>query len=495
MKKRYITSIALGALCLFLAMISFDHPSLQQREPASQSVMSDKRAFKDYQDVHSSGERTNYKINAKYDEKHQKVVGKLHVQVPNHEKNSREAMYFHLYPNAFRDWEFNEAAAPTKEGFIDVSNVRINDSAVKPKIDKTIMELDLEKPLPPGKKAEVTMDFALQIPQGAMRLNHVDRTAFLAQWYPMLAAYDEHGWHTDPYTVTGDPFYTHMADFSVSLQVPRGYHVISTAKDHDKPATTVTLSQKNVRDFAIVITKDYDVKRGSVGQTEVNVWYRESMSDVVDELFTAAKKGLAFFNEKFGEYRYSEIDVVLGETGYGIAGMEYPGLVTSLDRLSTRDGEMPAVNVVIHELAHQWWYGMVGNNQVKEPWLDEGLTTFSESLYMDEVAGQPERQFYKQVAANSEKVNQKKGLTVVQPLYSYPEQLYGLMVYARPAAMLWDLSEQIGQEQVIKILRTYFDRYNNKIATTDDFIQTAIETSEEDLRPFFDQWLYFRGDE
>lgn len=476
-----------------MVMIQFEDTTVSQTKPPHQSTMGHVSGKEAYRDVSSEKERTNYEIDAHYDEQTQKVTGTLHVQIPNHDTESRQELYFHLFPNAFRDWEYNEAAAPKKKGSIDVSNVTINGKAVKPFIQKTLMKLDLPELLPVGKKAEVVMDFTLQMPQGAMRLNYVDQTAFLAQWYPMLAAYDEQGWHTDPYTTVGDPFYSHLADFTVSLSVPKGYRVISTADDSEKLTPSVKLSQKNVRDFAVVITKDYNVKSGTVDGTEVNVWYQEQMDDVIDELFAAAKNGLSFFNDKFGKYPYAEIDVVLGETGYGIAGMEYPGLITSLDRLVTRDGEQAAVNVVVHELAHQWWYGIVGNNQPQEPWLDEGLTTFSESLFMSEVEGIPQKEIYERVAVNSDKVHEQKGLTVVEPLYAYPEQLYGLMVYARPAAMLWNLSEEIGQEQVVRIMRNYFDRYRYKTASTEDFIQTAIDTSGEDLRPFFDKWLYFKG--
>lgn len=494
MKKHFLISMTIGTICLLMAMVSLWHTSEPQEEQPSQFTMVSVSNKQDYKNVSSDHERNTYDIDAVYDEKSQTVTGKLRIQVPNHQADHWQKMYFHLFPNAFKNWEFNKAAAPETEGNIEVSAVKVNGNPVKPKIEKTLMKLDLPNPLPKGKKAEVEMDFSVQLPKGAMRLNHVDNTAFLAQWYPMLAAYDEEGWHTDPYTTIGDPFYTDMADFTVTMDVPRGYRVISTADDSgNTPASsTVTLKQQNVRDFAVVVTKDYKAKSGKVGNTDVNVWYREQMDDVVDELFAAAKKGLGFFNEKFGTYPYPEIDIVLGETGHGIAGMEYPGLVTSLDRVSTRKGEEPAVNVVVHELAHQWWYGMVGSNQVKEPWLDEGLTTFSESLYMSEIEERPVKQLYKQAAVSSEQVHLKKELTVVDPVYDYPEQLYALMVYARPAAMLWDLSEKIGQEKVLKIMHEYFERYRYRTATTDDFIEVANDVSGEDLRPFFDKWLYFK---
>lgn len=466
-----------------MAMVSLWNTAESLEEQPSRAAMGE------------STPRTAYRIHARYDDDKQMIHGDIQVEVPNGSNEPWQDMYFHLFPNAFRDWEFKKAAAPKTKGKMDVTNVSVNGIDVKPHVEKTLMKIDLPNPLPAHKKAVIEMDFNVQIPEGALRLNHVDRTVFLAQWYPMLAAHDDEGWHTDPYTAIGDPFYTQMADFTVTFEVPAGYRVISTADDRHNDrdiSSAITVSQQNVRDFAAVITKDYERKSGRVGDTKVNVWFRDSMADVVDELFAAATKGLEFFNRKFGTYPYPEIDVVLGETGHGIAGMEYPGLVTSLDRVVTQDGEEPAIHVVVHELAHQWWYAVVGNNQVQEPWLDEGLTTFSESLYMSEVEGRPERQLYEQAAVRSNQVHDQKGLTVVQPVYDYPEPLYALMVYARPAAMMWELSEQIGQDNVAKILNTYYKRFRNQIATTEDFIQVACEVSGEDLRPFFDQWLYFR---
>lgn len=492
--QKHIIAVTIGIFCLVMAAFSLWQTSQKQPvEQPNQSAMIDVSAVDDYKNIASSEQRTDYNIVVRYDAESQKIFGQMTVTIPNRQEETWSNLYFHLYPNVFREWEFNKASKPTSPGYLDVADVTVNGISIEPDIHKTLMQIKLPQPLPSQKVAEVDMAFTLQLPDGAMRLNHVDQTAFLAQWYPMLAAFDDDGWHTEPYSPTGDPFYTEMADFTVTFDVPPGYTVISSAEDEADYERKVTLSQQNIRDFAAVITKDYEKKTGNVGSTKVNLWYQDSMSDVVDELHAAAIKGMNFYNRHFGPYDYPEVDVVLGESGYGIAGMEYPGLVTSVDRITTREGEVPAVNVVVHELAHQWWYGMVGSNQAKEPWLDEGLTTYSESLLMD-MMGKLEPEVYKQVEKSSNKVHDKKGLTVVDPLYDYPDQLYGLMVYARPAAMMWALSEEIGQDQVLDILGTYFERYRNDIATTEDFIRVANEVSAQNLDAFFDKWLYFQDE-
>ncbi|SFJ08280.1 M1 family metallopeptidase [Thermoflavimicrobium dichotomicum] len=435
-----------------------------------------------------------YQMDVTYHPNQDLVTGHMVLTLPVTSTDSLKEIYFHLYPNVFQKWKYGDESKPTKPGNIQVSDVRANGTSVKESVKDTIMKVPLPKPVSKGQTVKVEMDFRLELPRGGTRLNTFKHTAFLAQWYPMLAVKDQEGWHTDPYTTTGDPFYSQMSDFEITFRLPHGYHVISTAKDSNtKYRSPVVLKQKNVRDFAAVITKDYQVVRGKQGNVEVNLWYLKGMEEVVKELHDAAVSGMKFYSEKFGPYPYEEIDVVLGETGYGIAGMEYPGLVTSIPLIPTDNGEKPAVNVVVHELAHQWWYGVVGNDQVKEPWLDEGLTTFSEFFYMQKMMKEDERELLKRAAKRTDEIHQAVGISSAESLYHYPESIYGMMVYIRPAAMMYDLIEQVGEEKVVEILRTYYQQYRFHTATTQDFIRTANEVTKKDLTPFFEKWLYFKG--
>ncbi|MFD1396928.1 M1 family metallopeptidase [Kroppenstedtia eburnea] len=437
-------------------------------------------------------ERPRYSIRAKYDDQTAKVTGDLSVKVPvTGEPMTR--LYFHLYPNAFANWKWGKESKPKQPGYLKVKNVKADGVKAIQQTKETLLEVRLPKPVQPGQSVQVKMDYELKLPKGGTRLNQYKNTAFLAQWYPMLAVKDKEGWHTDPYTTTGDPFYTRISDFEVTFEVPEGYRLITTASDSRDPVMKpVTLRQDRVRDFAAVISKDYEPVEGKAGEIQVNLWYLKGMEDVAQELHDAAVSGMEFFSKRFGPYPYKEVDVVLGETGYGIAGMEYPGLVTSVDKIPTRKGERPAVNVVAHELAHQWWYAVVGNNQVKEPWLDEGLTTFSEFLFMQEKMGEDERGLLVKAAERTDQIHKEKGVTSVESLYKYSDPIYGLMVYTRPAAMMWALMDELGKDQVMKILSTYYSRYRFQTATTEDFIRVANEVAGKDLQPFFDRWLFFK---
>ncbi len=142
-------------------------------------------------------------------------------------------------------------------------------------------------------------------------------------------------------------------------------------------------------------------------------------------LHDAAISSMKYFSEKFGPIPTREIDVVLGETGHGIAGMEYPGLVTSIPYVPTRDGQNQKSMWLPMNSAHQWWYGIVGNNQVKEPWLDEGLTTFSEMLFMAKQMGEDEQELLKWVVERSEEIFER-GITSGSPFISILTRSMGL---------------------------------------------------------------------
>lgn len=490
MKRRFF-SFSISFLLVVTAFVStFTNLSTESEplKPAT-SPKQEKKAPPDAVLV----DRPHYKIDATYDNQNDEVSGHMVVTLQETRAESQTEVYFHLYPNVFHKWKYGKESMPIRPGYIQVSNIKVDGKPVKQQVRDTILKVSLPKPLLNGQSARIEMDYRLHLPHGGTRLNTYKNTAFLAQWYPMLAVKDKEGWHTDPYTTTGDPFYSQMSDFEVTFRLPQGYRVISTGFDQSKEfRSPITIKQENVRDFVAVLTKDYQVIHGKAGDVHVNLWYLKGMEDVSQALHDAAVSGMNFYGEKFGKYPYKEVDVVLGETGYGIAGMEYPGLVTSIPRIATRHGEGPAINVVVHELAHQWWYGVVGNNQVKEPWLDEGLTTFSEFLYMQEKMKEDEKELLHRATLRTNEIHKAVGVTSVESLYKYPDSIYGLMVYIRPAAMMYSLMDQIGRDKVIEILKTYYEKYQYKTATTQDFIRVANEVAGRDLTPFFQEWLYFK---
>ncbi|SMP12239.1 Peptidase family M1 [Laceyella tengchongensis] len=486
--KHRLFSFGISLVMVAMAFAStYNH--IEQEKPATSAPAIHKPKATE---TPESGSRPSYRIDATYHPERDEVTAKMEVTVPNRQSETWREIYFHLYPNVFRKWKYGEESKPSKPGHIQVHQVKVNGQPVKEKLVRDeIMKVPLREPLTQSRTARITMDFTLRLPHGGTRLNTFKQTAFLAQWYPMMAVKDQGGWQVEPYTTVGDPFYTEISDFTVTFRMPKGYRLISTGRNADTTSSVVTVKQDRVRDFVAVLTKDYRKRSAKSGRIDVNLWYLPDMERSVKPLLEAAVQSMDFFGEIYGAYPYDEVDVVLGETGFGIAGMEYPGLITSIPTMATEKGIQPAVSVVAHELAHQWWYGVVGNNQAKEPWLDEGLTTFSEFLFMKEKMKSDEQEFLRRATQKTNEIHQAAGITCVDTLYSYPDMVYGLMVYIRPAAMMFELMDEIGRENVLKIMRAYYEQYQFKTATTQDFIRVANRTAGKELTPFFHKWLYF----
>ncbi|MFV9511041.1 M1 family metallopeptidase [Tepidibacillus sp. LV47] len=437
-----------------------------------------------------------YRLDIEYKEKEQMIIGQMELQYPNQTGNALNEIYFHLYPNAFKEWKWEKENKPKTIGYLTIKKAMIDGIEAYPHQNGTLLKLNFPKPLPKNKTANIEMEFELKLPTKGYRLSAINQSVFLAQWYPMLAVYDQQGWHLDPYTTIGDPFYTNVANFDIKLKLPKGYRVISTATDPPQEVNGqdyLFLAQENVRDFAIVITKEYEkITTHSKSGIKTNLWYLPDQQEVAPLLLGGAVYAMDFYEEYFGSYPMKEIDVVLGNSSFGIAGMEYPGLVTSDPLIKIGEQTRPALNVVAHELAHQWWYSTVGNDQVKEPWLDEGLTTFSEYLYSEKILNKTNlNSLMERIKTLTDQLAASQEISVLQPIYTFGD-LYGPFVYARPAAMLWSLRNQIGDEKMKQILHTYYQQYQYKIATTKDFIKIVNQITGKDMTPFFAEWLLIK---
>jgi len=439
----------------------------------------------------------NYQFDIEYQEQDQALRGKMEVTYVNQTGKPLNEIYFHLYPNAFQNWKWEKENKPQSDGFIRINKVTIDGIDTYPHQNGTLLKLNLPKPLNHNKIAKLQMDFYLKLPTKGLRLSAVNHTVFLAQWYPMLAVYDHNGWHLDPYTTIGDPFFSTIADFDIKIKIPEGYRVVSTAVDPDyqnkRQNHEIYLAQSSVRDFAMVLTKEYE-KISSITKQGIktNLWYLNNQQEVAPLLLGGAIEAMDFYHHYFGPYPMQEIDIVLGNSSFGIAGMEYPGLVTSDPSIKVREKTQPAIEVVAHELAHQWWYSTVGNDQVKEPWLDEGLTTFSEYLFNEKVLKKPNMNvMMNRIKSITDQMAATSKVSVVQSIYSFGD-LYGPFVYARPGAMLWNLKNQVGEENMMKIMQTYYKEFRFKVATTQDFIRIVNQVIGKDMSPFFREWLLMK---
>ena len=445
-----------------------------------------------------------YTIDAELDPTRNVVVGRQTVDFTNRTGQALEELYFHVYPNAFKrgsnsyyQRELKERAGvpdvdviyadPDDDAFLTVERVAYRDPLgveipLEFSVEDTLLAVKLREPLPDGESLELEFDFVydlMEAPPGsefaarwAIRSGHREGVYTIALWYPKLAAYDERGWHLEPYSYLGE-FYGDFGDYDVQITVPQEFAVGATgvlefeALSEEAGTKTLRFLAEGVHDFAWVASPRYRVEEVSLNGVLVRILTLD-----LPTLTPKVLRSLEFFSERFGPYAYPVLTAAQVTVG---GGMEYPGIV-----MIAGGSEYE----VSHEVAHQWWYGAVGNDEYDEAWLDEGFATYSQELYFLEALG------YSEALARSTWEFHEPGEPVLQPASEFPSlRVYAQAVYVKGAGVLWMLRGLLGAETFEQILREYYARYAFQNAKTSDFVRVAEEVGGWELDWFFDPWL------
>ncbi len=460
--------------------------------------------------LHDRG-RTKYYIDAVLYPEEGTVSGNLKVQYKNNEGVGLNSLYFHLYPNAFK--ERDRVPFPPEEmvraypngfspGHIDIKSLILDGEPVPFNIrgysyDK--LEIPLAEELRPGRSIGLDMEFIIQLPNSPGRFGYGENTYNLGNWYPILCVYDERGWNLEPYYALGDPFYSAVADYRVTIEVPEGYEVAATGERiktrQGEYGDIMDFKAENVRDFAWVASRDFRISERKVGDTRIYSYHYTKEGG--EEALDYAAVALNIFNEIFGEYPYKNLSVV--QADFFIGGMEYPRLVM-IDRNLYNSEDFDWLEIVtVHEVAHQWWYGLVGNDQVHDAWLDEGLTEYSTILYYykrfgDEVGKEKYRELITKGKYQIYKIlRDEEGIdeTIHRPLYEFGDWLeYDSLVYGKGAMMFHHMRERMGDETFFRVLKEYLQDNWLKNVEPETFRIKCEEVTGKSWKDFFDEWLY-----
>lgn len=201
-----------------------------------------------------------------------------------------------------------------------------------------------------------------------------------------------------------------------------------------------------------------------------------------------------FFNAKFGEYPYRDLCVVKSPFLFG--GMEYPGLVIVADNIESSDD---LAKVIVHEIAHQWWYGVVGNNEITEAWLDESLTEYSSLLFFEN--NSKYNMSYENLVEDAKNTYElyidvitSLGGTVDTRMndrvnnYS-SEYEYSYLIYVKGVVMLDDIRTEIGEKKMYKALQKYYKQNKFKIASSEDLLQSFRKVAGDKATSKFNNYL------
>ncbi|NCA66943.1 MAG: M1 family peptidase [Clostridia bacterium] len=355
--------------------------------------------------------------------------------------------------------------------------------------DMTILRINLQKPLSYKEKIIFNVTYSIYIPKIKHRLGYNDYVYNLANFYPIMCVYEDGGFTEYSYCKLGDPFYSEVASYKVTLTLPKNYVAAHTGNVEQVTETedtkTLQLEADNVRDFAICASPYFIMRTDTVGATAIKYYYVEESGAA--ERLEHIKSVLTAFNGYFCNYPYSTLTVV--KTPFAFGGMEYPQLVYISDSLTKTETDM----VITHELAHQWWYGLVGNDQIKYAWQDEALAEFSMLYYYKNNNPKLYKSYFDDSYDKYTRYASITGLTgntaaMDNILYDYDDYRYSANVYIKGMLMLASLYELEG-EALIAALSAYAKAYTYKTATPEDFVNTISVYFKCSQAAYFDAWL------
>lgn len=438
-----------------------------------------------------------------------KITAKETIEYVNHTESELSFLCLHLYPRAFREDALIKpytaltlaSCFPNGQSYgdIEITQVKVNDKQVDKEIvgeDEDILKVNFGTVLKPKGKIKIDIEFSLSLPNCTHRFGYYEGNINLGNWYPIACEYENGKFDTTPYYSTGDPFYSSIANYSVELKYPSQYKLCATGITESFSESGKTVAKMNasaVRDYAMCLSNDSAIVSKKVGDITINYMGYQSDSDLNENLNISAK-AVEYFSKTFGRFPYASLSVVKTPFIYG--GMEYPNIVFVSDAL---DSEEETKKVIVHEIAHQWWYSLVGNNEAKEAWLDESLAEYSTALFFknnsefgisyDEIVASALSSYLLYVdviEAIRGEVNTKMNLAVNEYQNDYE---YSYMVYVKGVIMFDELRKTVGENKLISGLKKYFEANKFKLASKTNFYDAFAAACHKDLNGFFDGYL------
>ncbi len=460
-------------------------------------------------DLNSIADKLNcYNIDIDFDVNTHHAAVKQKVNYINHAQAVIKKLPFHIYPNFFKEGATNTIvpqnrmndAYPNGVSYAEFNITRLQVAGGDTNINYVgeydgILEVDLPFSLMPDDSVEIEFEYNFTLPNCQHRFGYGANTINLANFYPIACVYDANGFNLSGYNSNGDPFYSDMANYNVTLTADKNYLVAHTGDLVEEMAnentTTSVYSAKVVRDFAMVLSDKFSVESEKAGEVQVQYFYFDD-ADSTGSL-KAAVDAINTFSNLFGVYPYKNFCVVKSDFIQG--GMEYPNLVMIASDIQNADDYK---NVIVHETAHQWWYGMVGNDEFLYPWLDESLTEFCTLLFYDNNEGynlnhadmlKAERENYSLFISVYEDVLKSidTSMRAVDKYNTEPEYTY--CIYVKGVLMYDSLYNLIGKKAFYNALKTYFEQNKYTNVTPQNLISAFNEAAKTDLTNFFNSWV------
>ena len=484
----------------------------------------------------------HYRMNVFLDPEEHLLAGESEITYVNHSPDTLDCICLHLYPNAFQEGSvkhreyqrahYSGGISKDNPSYIDIKHFKVysatDDTSAEFNVDDTILKAPLSFLIFPGDTITIKIVWDHKIRKSLGRAGYTGDQYDMAQWYPKIVVYDEKGWHDIPFHAIGE-FYGEFGTFDVTIDVPARYVVGATGvvvsgdpgwelvavdtsvafsewidgRDSITVDTTarreVTFHAENVHDFAWVTSPKLVYEHGEWRDIDVHVLYNLSVGEKWTKVVRErSERALEWLSTKFGFYPYPQVTITQSLRG---GGMEYPMLV-----MNGSESE----GLILHEIGHIWFYGILANNEVDEAWLDEGFTTFQTRWYLetryppygidfDHSHHTNFQEIFWSFSSRSDR-DQWRAIDLMTRSHNRPiatisylsegYNVYRQNAYTKASLMLQSLQYVLGKETFDKVMQTYFTRWKLKHVNEKQFRDVAKEVSGQDLDWFFDQWLH-----
>ncbi|HEY0434959.1 MAG TPA: M1 family metallopeptidase, partial [Chitinophagaceae bacterium] len=477
-------------------------------------------------------QRVKYVMNIDMNVQTNQFTGKQRLDYWNNSPDTLHRVFYHLYWNAFQpgsmmdtrsrrqgtvvlgqrrngdnivDWDARvkdriQNLKPEETGYQKIISLKMNGRPQKYKVEETILEVTLDKPILPRSKVTFDMDFQSQVPLQIRRSGRDNPTTkvrySMSQWYPKMCEYDYEGWHPTPYV--GREFYGVWGDFDVTIAIDNKYMVAATGYlqkpnqvgfGYETPGTTVRqpagdkvtwhFVAPTVHDFVWAADPEYHhASRKLKDSLTFHVFYKTTNATAADweGLLDMAQKALPYIEKTFGPYPYKQYSFIHGGDG----GMEYP-MATLLF----------GPGAAIHEWMHSWYYGMLGTNESLYPWMDEGFTQYAEervTAYLNGSKAFPYADEYGGYV-NLAKSGREEPLSTHADHYN-TNFAYGSAVYSKGAVFMEQLGYVIGARVRDQVLLEYYRQWRFKHPNAQDLVNIAEKASGMKLDWYKEFWIY-----
>jgi len=435
---------------------------------------------------------TEYRLDITIAADYLSVQGHESIRYTNRESDSLDAIYLRLFPNI-------------AGGDLTVSSVTIAAQPVQPVEEayRSSLRLPLAAPLAPQDAVELELDFALTLPTemggNYGLLGFFDDILVLDTFYPVIPVYDAQGWNVSVPPPNGDLPYFDVSFYQVRVTAPANLVMAASGLAVDQKVNadwqTVTYAVGPARDFYLAASEQFVRTTQVVNGVTVNCYAFADRAEASAQALQVVVAALEHFGARFGPYPYTEFDVV--STPMLALGVEYPAITAINMELfdpATIIRGIPAhvwlESVTAHEMAHQWFYNLVGNDQADEPWLDEAAAQYCTYLYyLDQYGLAAADEYRGEWVARWARVDQAE-IPIGLPSGDYAAEEYSPIVYGRGPIFLFTLAETMGEDRFDAFLSAYADQYRWGIATTADFKALVEQSCDCDLTPLFTDWIY-----